>query len=476
VPANRWLNKKYKDLDDSNKRTDLGTTVNVRVDLGGSPPKPPVKWVVSRTSLDGKHIKDPVLVETVKPIKSWGRTLDRHTLKMVIPDVTGTTYGISVKVGDKTVKTFDPFTTWKRVYLDVVADNATVLADFRAALPTVQAWFNRCNYLVFENTVKLGEVPQKSKDLSEGEIRGTRILCNLHKQTWSDVGQSLTLKTGTNRQIEPLKKQRLVGSLLELNLPPDSCRWSKVWVEPGDPARPLPADEETKIGASRANAPINRLIAKKADGSRILELAPNHFDIVKLANATVRVSSHQLTLDLNAPGLQPIWTEINAGRVVELIITPSYEQFGRDQGGVVANKAEINYRFVAKADQDFFNMPMTIPMNAALIAHEIGHYFGLAKKKNVTLYAADQAVFELTSGTPQVARALARVEADNPLWHGGVNGGAGEHCKTGCQLVDNIYKPNPPAKTCVMHWTAAQPHVSEDGFCVGCIESLRQGK
>jgi hypothetical protein len=269
---------------------------------------------------------------------------------------------------------------------------------------------------------------------------------------------------------------RMVGSKLELNLP-ETCVWKQAWVEPAD----MKDDDSARQSALLARFSSSTT----ADGNNLVTLTPNKADLAKMTAAVERVDNRQILIDLNAPGLEATWEAIQAKKAVSLNLMPCYYQFGREQGGVqgtAGNETHIDYNLWAKEDLDRYGVVMTMPMNASLIAHEIGHLFGLNRKKLVNHYAQAQLAFTLVSGAAQVARPVAKQEVDNPLHHGGTHGGSGEHCTTGTKKDPPPaapgdafqYKPDPPKKTCVMHWTAANPHVNEQGFCAQCLESLRR--
>ena len=184
--AERWLEKSYKGLD-GKTREGPGSVANFALDIAPGTPnaaKPAIKWTVTRSpGADDLYAPDPELTETIQDTTDFFMSRrHRHVLEVKLPGVSGATYDVSVKVGAAKVKALGGFTTWHRIYLDIEADDATVLKIFRDALPTLVAAYKRASILFIENTVKVGAAAVAAKDKSEGGVRGRRILLKLQPQ------------------------------------------------------------------------------------------------------------------------------------------------------------------------------------------------------------------------------------------------------------------------------------------------------
>ena len=458
----RYLNEKYKDLE-TEKRTDFGTTVKLNVDVSptkpSAPPKPPLKWIVTRSSLDDAYADDPVLAEKVVQTTSFGRSIDRHILTMTIPDVTLARYGVVVKLGTRVVKTFDEFVTWRRVYFDVEADTKYAYEIYERSLAKVIAWFKRVNVLVVPNTLEVAGAVKASKDKSENEVLGTRILLQLKEAKWDAQNVTFDLQFTNGAPPATSRSTTLSGTSLRIELD-SQCSWN--------PKEDLLAGVTVEQGT---NTLLSLRYFNRDAG-----------DPAKLARMVTRTSDRVITIDLNDAALAPLLNLVTTRADFKLTLNLKFDQFGRELGGQVGTQKRVSYYFYPAAECARFNHTQTEKSVAQLIAHEVGHVMKLGRRDQVTNYAVVQRSFELDSGGAQVARAKNPVTATNALFHLGDQGGQGLHCSFGCRLVasattssGHIYEPDPTLKTCVMYHSGGGDHTRDTGFCDTCSEFLRRG-
>jgi hypothetical protein len=476
----RWLNKKYKDLG-ADTRTDLGNVVKVQVDVSPQDPgaqgdKPQFKWVVTRAlgAAQARSLVDPVLADKVERTRSWGQVVDRHTLRMTLPMATGVTYTVEAMLGAKVVKTFTPFVTWRRYYLDVTAEDDYALAQYRKGLPLLQQWFALAHCKLIENVVKVkGKAqPVAAKDHSEKGLRGKVIPLALGLAKWDEFDLKQLVKFADGACKTTVVK--FEGTKLALKLPSKGAVW---YPHMNDPERPkLQTPLVTQVVARRAGVEFVKMYYRDTEG-------PGR---ATLNAAALRESDQRLLIDLDQAGLKPALAAIRAGEAIEFDLCVNGKMFGRQAGEQQGEAVKASYFFWPEAEAAALGHPITPATIAALLAHELGHAFSLTQKSKRLLHAVAGTRFELVAGAAQVAReqvpaAEAAGNEANPLWYDHEEGGVGSHCSKGSVTQDSELTTRRIAhvlhatdKACVM-FDSTNDRPLATGFCETCQGFLRMG-
>lgn len=451
----RVLNVFYPDKRSPNELT-LGSEIQVRVAMPWIGAAPTVIWFYRLRCLvaedaayirEGHYPADTLFAPDARALLSSD---DYAYRRFKIPHHGGIQYSLYARLGTGGTQLVKQFTTWRRIYIDLVTQKPQQTQRFHQSLPLIVAAFAEAYIEVVLSKITVnGQLTQPSKNPHADRDGSTTIEVSLKDETEDAVAQKLRCQfrkapaglvleqvNGRQPNFDPERPRfTVVGMQLQIEQNFAKTQW--------DPTPRFFREVRFEDGQGQAIGPSGAWLGdvQDAQGQPIVPAEPLH----KIAR---RVDARTVRIDLGNAAVGPWLNALPEGATFFLIARLQSLAWGGNRGGAIAgtNRAEIS-----------FAPQLTAEGIACTVVHEIGHILKLA----------------VQSETKPNGQA-----DNNPKYYEG-HGGAGPHCKHNVDnpnaLPDEPYRPpENNNRLCVMYHATVPEKMNAAKFCPTCLGHLRR--
>lgn len=463
TPKKHFLNVDYKDKTNQYNII-IGTKKQVTILwTKGSGQRPQTHWSVHMANYeDGERdfFNDPSVKLYVDDEKTkYGiKNQPFSSYLLELPDVSGIQYTVTCYQGDSRKDSNKlkkvAFQTWRRVNLSVECSDQFYYGVFQKALGIVKAAFEEA---FIEINLAECTVGNKNATLNAKDSQ-TSALVKLIEKEWEQNSRLFQFKVISNKLKGTEKLEKIFqkqGDQLILNLghPMLESKWRLQTPKRADSAKLIESIRVTSEAKEILKIPSQQYRWTPEDEKALNAICRCRTKKQDVTNDAAIQSADEFIIDLTSDPLKLVKHALDQGKEIDVELVLKLEEFGRTGGQTAKGTNAVDIVIDRQIQPDKL---------ANVIAHELGHVFGLTKQNEKNKH--DQTI-------------------QNPLCYDDRYGGQGNHCAYNAKLAPSASTTsgqtyefdNTKDRLCVMHF-ATSDYIDRARFCPTCIKHLRRAK